>query len=191
MKNILSFVIVIGLVAFCPPNQGTYRWDYKILIDPAGQKLFGVTATLTSIHALVNLPRPTNDERKNKRAAAESQKVTVTGYIVLDGKEDNDNDFHLVFKSPNSSDTMIAEIPDPTTPKLKGFPGLRKKFTAGRNFVLQNIDANPTGDVKPCPNGKIKVTITGIVFFDKVAHGKGHSINGAEIHPVLDIKLGH
>jgi hypothetical protein len=191
MKNILSFVIIMGLVAFCPPNEGTYRWDYKILIDPAGQALFGAAANATSIHALANLPRPTDAERKNQRAALENQKVTVTGYIIMDGQEDNDNDFHLVFKSTNTADTMIAEIPDPTTRKLRGFPGLRTKFAAGRNFVMQHIDANPTATVKPCPNGKVKVTISGIVFFDKIAHGKGHSKNGAEIHPVLDIKLAH
>lgn len=190
MKKISAFIVtVIFLTAYCPANQGgVYRWDYKILIDPDGVTLFSASASPSTIHALVNIPRPAKAEMHNARADAEKQKVTVTGYVVMDGQE-ADGDYHLVVTN-TSGDSLISEIPDPGQPKLNGFPGLKTKYTAARSFVEQNIDPHP-GGIKPCPNGKVKVTITGIVFFDKVAHGSGHAPNGVEIHPVLNIVPAH
>ena len=189
MKKIaLLFCVIIGLTAFCPP-AGVLRWDNKILIDTDGLKLFTAHASPTTVDELVKLTRPSDDEMRNKRAALENQKVTVTCFIIEDGKEE-DGDYHLVAKSTTTGKTLIAEIPDPTTPKLRGFPGLKSKYTNARNFVIENIDGTP-GSIQPCPNGKVKVTITGIVFFDKIAHGNGHANNGVEIHPILDIKRVH
>jgi hypothetical protein len=185
-KSIVCFIMIIGLSAFCPVEQGTYRWDYKILIDADGLKLFTAKASPSTIHDLEKLTRPAPADLKNQRAALENQKVTITGYIVDDGEEP-DGDFHLVVQGSPASESLIVEIPDPNMPKLKGFPGLKSKYTAGRNFVTQNIDPHPS-TIKPCPNGKVKVTITGIVFFDKIAHGDGHADNGVEIHPVLEIR---
>jgi len=48
------------------------------------------------------------------------------------------------------------------------------------------VDATP-GDIHFIPQ-PIKLKITGILFFDKKAHGNGHSRNDIEIHPVLGIR---
>jgi hypothetical protein len=85
--------------------------------------------------------------------------------------------------------TLIAEIPDPSAPKLKGFPDLKKNYTDARNFIKENL-GDPPSAVTPLGE-PVKVKITGIVFFDKVAHGNGHATNGAEIHPVLKISKAH
>ena len=171
--------------AFSPP-QGVYRWDYKLLIDPVGaNNVYPSIATSTTIKKLVNILRPNKDEMKNKRADAEKKKVKLIAWVVMAGKEDNDFDYHLVLKSLTGNDSMIAEIPDPEQVKLKGFPNLKKDYSKGRAFVERAVDNNP-GSVRPVDH-PVKVNITGIVFFDKTAHGKGHSKNGVEIHPVLKI----
>jgi hypothetical protein len=36
---------------------------------------------------------------------------------------------------------------------------------------------------------KRKVTVTAYIFFDKMAHGNGHAVNGVEIHPIISIKV--
>jgi hypothetical protein len=187
-KYVFLLVVIIGLSAFCPP-AGVLRWDNKILIDPDGLKLFNAHTSPSSVDELVKLIRPEKNELGKNRAELEKQKVTLTCFIMEDGKE-ADGDYHLVLKSTSTGKTLIAEIPDPETPKLKGFPGLRSKYSKARNFVLENVDATP-GEIQPSPHGKVKVIITGIVFFDKPAHGHGHSDNGVEIHPILDIKLAH
>jgi hypothetical protein len=58
-------------------------------------------------------------------------------------------------------------------------------YKAARKFIEDNIDETP-GSIHYLDEA-VKVKITGIVFFDKVAHGNGHALNGIEIHPVLNI----
>ena len=180
----LLLMLVIAATAFIPPATGVYRWDYKICIDTAGLRVFKQKPAASTIHDLVHITRPQPAELKNQRADAEKQQVTVTAFVVKDGKE-GDQDYHLVLKSLTGSETLIAEIPDPTGAKLKGFPGLKKAYTDARAFVDANIDDSP-GEVRVSPH-PIKVTVTGIIFFDKMAHGNGHAVNGVEIHPVLKI----
>ena len=121
-------------------------------------------------------------------ADAEKKKIKITAYVVMGRKEDNDFDYHLVLKSLTGNDSMIAEIPDPEQIKLKGFPGLRHDYAKARAFVEKNIDDDQS-EVKEVNH--VKVKITGIIFFDKTAYGKGHSENGVEIHPVLEIVPPH
>lgn len=143
-----------------------------------------------SISNLANVsttPRPAQSKlSKGKRAEAEKRKVTITAYIIATGAEP-DGDYHLVCKAINSQETLIAEIPNPSTLKLKGFPGLKSDYTKARNVIDEKI-GTPPHQVTDLPT-KRKVTITGIVFFDKMAHGNGHAENGIEIHPVLAVTI--
>ena len=174
-------------MALCPPDNcgGVLRWDYKICIDAAGLQVLQTAAVSKTISALTAIPRPDNSELGNHRADAEKQKVTVTAFVTECGKED-DGDYHLVLKSTTGSKTLIAEIPDPGCKKVKGFPLLVSKYTKARQFVLDNIDDSPGGIT--ALETPVKVRVTGILFFDKMAHGNGHAPNGIEIHPILDIK---
>ena len=186
-KYILLFLL-LPCYALSPIGEcgGKYRWDYKICIDPEGIALLNTTAEPTTINALTkHTNRPIADEMYMQRATAEKRKVTLTAYVIMCGKED-DEDFHLVLKSTTGKDTLIAEIPDPACPKVKGYPYLVNKYSKARQFVLANIDDSP-GGIKPVDK-IVKVKVTGIVFFDKIAHGSGHAPNGVEIHPILDIK---
>lgn len=184
--NKLLVILILGIsMAFIADEADRYRWDYKILIDTEGLKVFSKQAEQSSITELIKIPRPEQSELHNHRAEEEMRKVTITAYVVMDGKEE-DGDYHLVLKSPTRKDSLIAEIPDPTQSKLSGFPALKDRYAKARSFVESNIDNSP-GKIGISPH-RIKVVITGVVFFDKRAHGKGHSANGVEIHPILSIK---
>lgn len=186
LKKIALFIFIIPAFAFSPTGDcGDYRYDYKILIDDAGLTLFNKRGVKSSIGELVAIPRPSKEQMHNRRADQEKRIVTVTAFITACGKED-DRDYHLILKSLNGEETLIAEIPDPTCEKLKGFPGLREDFTAARSFVEQNIDSTP-GAISPL-SVPLKVVVKGAVFFDKTAHGNGHAPNGIEIHPILRIR---
>jgi hypothetical protein len=164
---------------------GIYRWDNKILIDPAGLKLFKKKASLTSMNALVNMQKPLPNQLGFKRPAAENKKITITAWITDLGMED-DHDYHLVLQSLDRKVSMIGEVPDPSCDKLVHFPGLRDKYQKARAFVDSAIQ-QPTGQIVPV-NTPVKVRITGIVFFDKTGHGNGHADNSIEIHPILEIR---
>ncbi|MCW3076132.1 MAG: hypothetical protein JWO32_741 [Bacteroidetes bacterium] len=187
----MHFILIIfATLASLTSMAQSYRWDVKIAIDTAGQRLYDAEAQKETIQNLAqdnNNPTPALKERqKGKRANNEKRKVTIVGYITSTGQED-DGDYHLVVQALNGTQTLIAEIPDPKTPKLKGFPGYRATYTKARSEVDTKIGA-PANNVRALKQ-KHKVIITGIVFFDKHAHGKGHSDNDVEIHPVLSIKV--
>ena len=183
--NQLAIVLILFIANFLPREKcGTYRWDYKVLIDTAGLRVFGIKPHPGKVDDLVRLARPHKEALEGKRASLEKQQVTVTAFVVAAGKED-DHDYHLVLKSPNNDATLIAEIPDPDCPELKHFPGLKTAYKDARAFVRQEIDDKPE-KVKPLAT-PLKVQVTGVVFFDKMSHGNGHSVNGVEIHPILKI----
>ena len=190
MRLIFALSIILSNCLFA--QQGVYRWDVKIGVDTAGQRIYKKKykpekETVQNLSSKTANPKPANEERKNGlRADAEKRKITVTGYITDTGTED-DGDYHLVVKALTGTKTLIAEIPDPATPKLKNFPGYKSDYTKARKEVDEKIGA-PGSAVKPLDK-KRKVKITGYVFFDKAAHGKGHATNDVEIHPVIDIKV--
>jgi hypothetical protein len=163
---------------------GSYRWDNKILIDLPGLTVYKKKASTTTIHKLNLVHKPAQSELGSNRSAPERRKVTVTAWLVGLGKE-TDGDYHLILSGLNLQDSLIAEIPDPGCPKLQHFSGLQDNYTIARNFIEENVDATP-GAIHFLPEAK-KVKITGIVFFDKKAHGNGHARNDIEIHPVLKI----
>jgi hypothetical protein len=185
----LLFVFLLPIIL---PAQGTYRWDVKLGIDTAGQRIYkkkyvAEKETVQNLGSKTANPKPSNEERKNGlRADAEKRKVTVTGYVTDSGTEE-DGDYHLVIKALSGSKTLIAEIPDPTTPKLKNFPGYKSDYKKARKEVDDKI-GEPGSSVEPLDK-KRKVKITGYVLFDKTAHGNGHANNDVEIHPVLEIKV--
>jgi hypothetical protein len=178
------FLLLVPLFSFAEPTDcGSLRWDYKILIDAAGLEVYKQHPHTSSIQELVTAERPT--VLGNQRTEFEDQKVTVTGYVTKLGKE-ADRDYHLVVKSLDDEYSIVCEIPDPTCSKLKHFPGLKADYKAARNYVNQKIKL-PTSQIKALTQ-KVKVKITGVPFFDKADHGEGHSLNGIEIHPVLQIR---
>ncbi len=185
-KSLFAFVFIL-LHGFrqAPDCGGIYRWDNKILIDPVGLQVFSKASKTSIIHTVTGYTRPPNTQLGTNRGTIEQKKVTVTAWLIGLGEEDNDQDYHLILSSLNFKDSIIAEIPDPTCDKLEHFIGLRERFTAARAFIEQNVDETP-GSIHYLET-PVKVKVTGVLFFDRMAHGNGHAKNGIEIHPVLKI----
>ena len=187
MKKLLFLLIILPLFSFrLYDDCGTYRWDYKVLVDPTGWPLLNISSKSKTISGLNNLNRPAS--LGNQRTYYEKWKVTVTAWVVMLGKE-GDRDYHLVLTNTSRTDSLIAEIPDSSCQKLDHFPALREKYGIARRFVDENIDI-PGSSVQELDN-PVKVKVTGFLFFDKMAHGSGHSRNGIEIHPITKIILAN
>lgn len=189
MRLIIALVFLSTLL----PAQGVYRWDVKIAVDTAGQRIFKtkpIPETISNLTSKKTNKRPDAPEmQKGLRAQKEKRKVTVTAYVIGLGKEP-DGDYHIILKALRSKKTLVAEIPKPDQPKLAGFPTYKKLYGKARDNVDNDIQVPTTKikDIEP-----IKVIITGFVFYDinnTDGHGKGSAKeNAIKIHPILTPKV--
>lgn len=192
IQVVVVFLLYVLIPLFIPlpldAQSIKYRWDTKLLIDTSGQRVFNMRSKTSSVKKLATPTltiRPSPLEMQHgKRAFAEKHKVTIPAILIEYGKEP-DGDYHLVLKNPFGNETIIAEIPDPADPKLRGFPALRTNYDACRQFIDTELGV-PATQVNPLTS-PLSISITGIVFFDKSGHGGGHAENGVELHPVLKI----
>ena len=186
----LRFFIL--LITINTLNAQIYRWRVKTLTDTAGQRVYNynIAAIHDSISGLADTlihPRPMKMElTKGKRANAEKVKVTFTAYIIATGMED-DGDYHLVMEDLKETKTLIAEIPNPETETLRDFKNLQNDYEIARREI-DSLIGKPTSRVKPL-HQKIKVSVTGFIFFDKRSHGNGHTLSGLEIHPIIKLNV--
>lgn len=185
---------------------GVERWAVKMGADPAAAQISIQNPTVTALHDLVSLPRPTLPTDDVTRATAEQSVRVVDGRLVRfkrEGGKTGDADFHLVISdetlqfSPGGAGTqasahsVIAEIPDPSC-----VGGRNGTVAAPSNFATQLTDvrAKFTQQFPNITSGwneaeGIPVRLTGVVFFDR-AHGQvGRALNGLELHPLLDIEF--
>ena len=187
MKKLFSIIILFPLLSFqLYDDCGTYRWDYKILVDATGWPLLNITPKSKTVSGLNNITRPS--VLGKQRTPFEKWKVKVTAWVVMTGNED-DRDYHLVLTNAGRTDSLIAEISDPTCSKLSHFPALRTKYGNARTFVDEELGV-PGSSVEELATPR-KVIVTGFLFFDIMAHGNGHARNGIEIHPITEIKLAN
>lgn len=190
MKPLTLILVLITSLAYA---QGSYRWDVKIGIDTAGQRVFKMKAKATTISALTSKeknPRPeAKEKQKGLRATSEKRKVTVTANMIGLGEEP-DGDYHLILKALRSKTTLVGEIPNPAQPKLSGFPSYKNLYGTARDNVDNDIQ-KPTKTIKEIE--PVKVIVTGYLFFDifeEGGHGNGSALeNAIEIHPILTVKI--
>lgn len=189
VKHISILALFISLLFMgATPHAEKYRWSIKLLIDTAGQRVYGLQVQASTIKELVRIKRPANAQLGKRRAAAEKLKVKVACTIIATGLED-DGDYHLIIVS--GKDTMIAEIPNPKGVTLSGveeatLSGLKTDYTSARTFI--NTKTGKPKKKITTLSTPLKVKLTGICFFDKKGHGKGHAKNGIELHPVLGLE---
>lgn len=189
MKRLIEYPFIVFFIFFSKEitsrAQGVYRWNIKTATD-AQAYLINSTPVKTNIGILSHLERPGKKNKGNFRSPAEMVKVVIPATIIGVGEEE-DGDYHLIIISPDRKDTMIAEIPNPDLPPVNQFSNLQKDFSEARTFIQLYLTSQ-LGRVhyvlKP-----INVFITGLIFFDKLAHGKGHATNGVELHPVFSISF--
>jgi hypothetical protein len=183
----------------------TERWAVKLGTDPDAPNVDRSNvrdATVTDLNQLPQLRGnvPANDNE----ARLEEERVVyrVAGRLVLFKFEDDD-DYHLVItddslrytpggKGTNGKETgtsFIAEIPNPLC--YMGKHGDFNRRSEFQDALQQNRikfeKRFPGGQDADTDLGGIPVTITGVAFYDRQHLQTGRSVNGIELHPLLDI----
>ena len=158
------------------------RWNSKILNDGVA---VDAIPHVTSVHDQNELPVWQGPWGKHERIPSETELLALNATLVIAGEE-GDNDFHLVLV--DGADSMIAEIPSPDDcPEIALHMAEYRKARNDAEALVGRL----TGTQLHALSAPVAVTITGYGFYDKKGHGKGHSRNGREIHPVLSIERQH
>ena len=191
--GILVLFLVISFIVSAqkhhPTKCGKWRWDVKTLTDQDGAALLSKTSMLSSIDSLVKEKPPkvlnstSHSDGKKPRYSNENQVVEISAIVTIVKIETEDSDLHFVLKSPDSKNTMIGEIPDPTCPTFDKFPSLRDHYTKTRQ------DGNTIWEKLKKTHKPVKVKITGVPFWDGAQKNKpvGSSKYYRDIHPILTI----
>jgi hypothetical protein len=195
MRMIVSLLIMASFLMACAQKQktkcGKWRWDVKTLTDSNGSNLLLKAPIQMSIDELVNEipPRVLYSENhidaQSPRFASENLVVEIIAYVTAVKHQDDDSDLHFILASPDSENTMVGEIPDPSCPTFDNFPELRDHFTKTRR------DGMIVWKILKRDNRSVKVKITGVPFWDGKHSNKprGASEHFREIHPVLKIEI--
>jgi hypothetical protein len=177
-KSLALLLASAAAVAQC----GTERWPVKTLNDPSVHEIH-FTAVESTVHTLRVPKQPPNLRTLNPYLRLDGEKQVYTVKALLIGfKREADGDYHLVLADPvDRKKTMIAEIPASKCANKK----YAAQFDAAAKFVEQvgHTTAKFKTLDKPVP-----VTVTGVFFFDFIHGQDGVAPNGAELHPVLEIK---
>ena len=187
----LSFIIpqeedeVSGppLYVNCVLACGVERWYVKTCIDADTVNVNFNNIVPSSIAYQISLVHPTLPSDNTTRLAAEDTVYSITCQLV-ECKLESDQDYHVVIKTIGSaSETMVAEIADPTCAGISNTSRFQQ-MTALRNWFSTRY--NPTTSFKFISD---TVVLTGVGFFD-FAHGQtGAAVNQREIHPILSMHL--
>ncbi len=103
----------------------------------------------------------------------------IAGYML-----EHDRDVHVVL-ADESEVTMIAEFPHPDcVARLSA----REPLARARHDLLALLPVDPTSSFRELElSDRVPVRLQGVLFFDR-DHGQfGEGINGAELHPVLEV----
>jgi hypothetical protein len=170
----LALLTALGAHNIGDKCGGVQRWDVKTLTDDKVDSIEFTPdpSTIASLE-LLNPPKwGTKLPRQKREMKVYTIECTITKFIWED-----DDDLHLVLKQ--GEHTMVGEIPDPFCPD--NVSGYSKKFERARkNF-------NKIAAKNEYKNHRFR--ITGVLFFDKPAHGEGHSDNGSELHPIIALEV--
>jgi hypothetical protein len=134
---------------------GVERWRVKTLSDTTA-RLVTPTPRRTMIAQLVRVAEPPTVAPTTRAPGPETTLFTLRARLV-ELRQEDDGDIHLVIADPRSGATMIAEFP-------ADYCG-----TASESFRSLRGTAE----------------ITGVGFFDAMHGQTGVAPNGIELHPVL------
>jgi hypothetical protein len=173
-----------GLVHAAGASCGRERWAVKTATDPAAAsiRLEPKNATVAELDAL---PTTNSGNPDQGREPNEMQVYRVTANLEV-AKLESDSDLHLVLTE--GSATMIGEIPD--APACTGPPVtervsvLEQQIEQARNAFVQEF-GQPGGSFMTIGH---RVTVTGVLFDDKLHGQRGVSPSGVELHPILSIE---
>ena len=158
---------------------GIERWDVKTLKDTAAKQI-NFTPVATTVAALRLIPAPV---MPTARVAAEMKTYTVSA-TVTSFKQEADSDIHLAVKD-DTGKTMIFEMPaKQCLDSSKTSPALITQMTNSLRAWSAKYTATPSYQTI-----NQRVTVTGVLFFDKLHGQRGVAPNGAEMHPLLSLVL--
>jgi hypothetical protein len=186
----LSFVVP-GVVlsqspSACGVKCGSDRWTLKTLSDVDVQNVDLINIQKRTVSQLIALSKPNKRPKLNRVSPTELQTFEVAANLTEFGTE-KDRDFHIVIADlGDSSKTMIVEIPDSACQGACASKHFKDLLDARKAFIVHC--GAPTKPFK-LVNPPVKVTVTGVGFFDPPGHGTGAAKNGIELHPVLKIEF--
>lgn len=165
-----------GYTGYC----GVERHDVKDLTDgfvPGAPQDSSVTA-------LRAIPVPANADAGR---TPPEQTVYRVQAIAAAFKIEADSDVHLAIADPTDANaTMIAEFPAASClAQSSDAPALE----AARSDLISALGDPPTAgyqNLNPAPC----VTLTGVVFFDRIHGQRGVAPNGIELHPIVSFQAG-
>ena len=158
---------------------GVERWDVKTLKD-AGAKKINFKPVASTVAALRLIPAAV---MPTARVAAEMRTYTVSA-TVTSFKQEADSDIHLAVKD-DTGKTMIFEMPaKQCLDSSKTSPALVIQMT-------NSLRAWSTKHTATLSYQKVRqrVTVTGVLFFDRLHGQRGVAPNGVEMHPLLSLVL--
>jgi hypothetical protein len=157
---------------------GVERWRVKTLSDTTAG-LVRLAPRTTTIAQLVRLAEPPSVGSTTRARGPETTLFTLRARLV-ELRQEDDGDIHLVISDPRSGATMIAEFPaDYCT--LTTAPALRTKMRHAREALV--AACGTASESFRSLRGTAEVT--GVGFFDAMHGQTGVAPNGVELHPVL------
>ncbi len=186
----LGLVLAVPGVIFaqnppaCGVKCGSDRWTLKTLTDVDVQNVDFTGIQKKTVAQLTALPKPNKRPKLNRVPPTELQTFEVKANLTEFGAE-KDRDFHIVIADAGvPSKTMVIEIPDSACQGACASAHLAEFLDARKAFITHC--GAPTTKFKRV-DPPVKVTVTGVGFFDPPKHGTGAAANGIELHPVLNI----
>jgi hypothetical protein len=173
---IVAWLLLCTTVWAC----GRERWPVKVATDADAQRI--VAAPEPSNIALLSqilAPLHPENRRDSRYAPTELKTFEVTGSLIVIKPED-DQDYHIVVQDQRGR-TMIVESPHPDC-------ATRSRFEQEIKAVREKIDAHFGGPImRRIRPQNLRVSVTGVGFFDRIHGQTGVATNGIELHPILEI----
>ena len=158
---------------------GYWRWAVKVARD-ADRWQIDAAPWATSISYLHGLGRPSyfgSSAQDHRIKFAEFHTWVIRRTRLIRYSLESDGDYHLVLRSPYTSQTMVTEIPAPSCSGGSRFYSsiARARGTFTRQFHGTFGYTNTTVDIR------------GVGFYDEEHNVYGQAPNGLELHPVTGL----
>jgi hypothetical protein len=163
---------------------GIERWGVKTLSDADALRVNVLASSPTSISSLTNLPAHCGGG-PDRRSFAEEFIVYEVDAIIREVRREDDRDFHIILEDPSSStDSVIAELPDPACMGVAQSPYIATLSQAHIDFMA----LLPSGSTNLSTLRGKRVRVRGVGFFD-FNHGQtGRARSCIELHPIVSIR---
>lgn len=171
-----ALVLCVGALASMPLAAqtgacGDQRWPVKVLLDDDTASV-DLTPRVTTVSALVSLPRPTESRPRSGRLALERWTFRVRAILLAAPTAEADSDLHLILADlVDRGVTMVAEIPDSACAAASRHAS---DYAEARRAVALIAEGT-------------EVEVDGVAFWDSDHGVTGMAPNMLELHPVLRV----